>query len=299
MSDISDERKKAMPVFTVPQELDGITVQNFLRRHCNVSARLLARLKRTTNGITANGRHIRSIDILSKGDIVELVFPDDQCDIVPIEMPLDIVYEDDALLVINKPPFMPVHPVRDHQLDTLANAVTFYSRSKNENYTFRAVNRLDRDTSGLVLIAKSGYAHTFLSGHTEKLYAALCEGEIYGSGTIDAPIRIKEGHTIQRETGEGGVRAVTHYKAIKQAYGHTYLEIELETGRTHQIRTHFASIGHPLAGDDMYGGSRKYFSRQCLHCARLTFIHPISHEKIVAERYPEEFFGLNTEGIKP
>jgi len=279
-----------MPEFIVGENFEGINVQSFLRKHCNVSARLLSRLKRTENGITRNGEHIRSIDILHSGDIVELSFPQDDINILPVEMPLDIVYEDSELIVINKPPYMPVHPVHDHQLDTLANAVIYYSRSKGENYAFRAVNRLDRDTSGLVLIAKTGYAHTYLAKHTEKLYTALCEGEISGSGTIDAPIRLKEGHTIQRETGEGGVRAVTHYKAVKYMYGHTLLELTLETGRTHQIRTHLSSIGHPLAGDDMYGGSLEYFQRQCLHCSKLFFTHPITHENLTADKPPEDWF---------
>ena len=269
-----------MPCFTVPPELDGITVRSFLRKHCDVSARLLARLKRTENGMTVNGVTVRSIDILRGGDTIELVLPADESFIEPVELPLDIIYEDDDMLVVNKPPFMPVHPVHEHQLDTLANAVLYYYRKNGINSTFRAVNRLDRDTSGLVTAAKSGYAHTLLSHSMKKTYTALCEGILEGSGTIDAPIRIKEGHTIQREVGEGGVRAVTHYTALKNAFGHTLMSLSLETGRTHQIRTHFAHIGHPLAGDEMYGGSREFFSRQCLHCSELEIIKPVSGEKL-------------------
>lgn len=278
--------------FVVDESLDGITVQHFLKRHCNVSARLLTKLKRTENGITANGRHIRSIDILHAGDIVSLKMPHDENEIVPVNLPVEIVYEDDEVVVFNKPPFMPVHPVHDHQLDTLANFAVYYAQSKGENYAFRAVNRIDRDTSGLVLTAKSSFSMTFLTKHIQKLYTALCEGEIMGSGIINTPIRLKEGHTIQREVGEGGIPAVTHYKAIKTMYGHTYLAFSLETGRTHQIRVHMASIGHPLAGDDMYGGSRKYFPRQCLHCTELQFTHPITHEKITVRRDPDDWFAI-------
>ena len=269
-----------MPCFTVPPELDGVTVRSFLRRYCDVSARLLARLKRTENGMTVNGAAVRSIDILREGDTIRLVFPEDESGIEPVELPLDIVYEDDIMLVVNKPPFMPVHPVHEHQRDTLANAVVYYYQKKGINSTFRAVNRLDRDTSGLVIAAKSGYAHTLLSRGVRKTYTALCEGILEGGGTIDAPIRIKEGHTIQREVGEGGVRAVTHYKALRSAFGHTLLSLRLETGRTHQIRTHLSSIGHPLAGDEMYGGSREFFPRQCLHCSKLEIITPVSKEKL-------------------
>lgn len=287
-----------MPEFKVPEELDGISVRSFLRRRCDVSARLLAKLKRVENGITANGRHVKSIDILHSGDVVSIMLPADERLITPVELPVDVVYEDEAVIVFNKPQDMPVHPVHEHRLDTLANAAAFYSRQHGEAYAFRAVNRLDKDTSGLVLAAKSGYAHTFLIEHTRKVYMALCEGEITGSGTIDAPLRIKPGHTIQREAGMGGARAVTHYHAEKYMLGHTLLSITLETGRTHQIRTHFSYIGHPLAGDDMYGGSLRYFSRQCLHCAELEFIHPITHEKLTLRREPEDWFLVLSEKTK-
>lgn len=281
-----------MVVFTVDKQLDGISVQNFLRRHCNVSSRLLAKLKRTENGIILNGRLLRSIDILHVGDRVELNFPSDVNNIVPVDLPVEIVYEDNDIIIFNKPPFMLVHPVHEHRFDTLANAAAFHSQSKGESYAFRAVNRLDKDTSGLVLTAKTGYAHTFLAKNTQKVYMALCEGKTEKNGTIDAPIRLKSGHTIQRETGEGGLRAVTHYKALKYKYDHTLLEIKLETGRTHQIRTHFASIGHPLAGDDMYGGSLEYFSRQCLHCANIELIHPITREKLIFFKEPEDWLSV-------
>lgn len=278
--------------FVVENDCDGITVQNFLRKRCNVSARLLTKLKRTENGITSNGEHIRSIDILHGGDVVELKMPDDENYITPINIPLDIVYEDSEIIIFNKPPFMPVHPVRDHQLDTLANGAVYYSESKGEHYTFRAINRLDRDTSGLLLVAKSAYSAAFLPKTVDKTYFALCEGELFGSGTIDAPLRLKEGHTIQRETGEGGVRAITHWKSLCVEHNHTYLEIKLETGRTHQIRAHFASIGHSLAGDDMYGGSRKYFDRQCLDCGVLSFIHPTTKQKMTIKKPPENWLEI-------
>lgn len=284
--------------FVVERELDGISVQNFLKRHCNVSSRLLIKLKRTENGITANGKHIRSIDILHFGDMVEIRMPEDENEIAAVNNPVEIVYEDDEVLIFNKPPFMPVHPVREHQLDTLANYAVYYARSKGENYAFRAVNRLDKDTSGLVLTAKSSFAMTYLTKRVKKVYVALCEGELSGSGTINAPIRLKEGHTIQREVGEGGINAITHYRAIKTMYGHTYVEFELETGRTHQIRVHMSSIGHSLAGDDMYGGSRVYFNRQCLHCAELEFTHPVTHEIIKVKKEPDDWFKMIAKNLK-
>ena len=239
-----------------------------------------------------------SIDVLKGGDRIELTLPADESDIEPVELPIEIVYEDETMLVLNKPPFMPVHPVHEHQMDTLANAVMYYYRQKGEKCTFRAVNRLDKDTSGLVIAAKSGYAHTFLSSSVKKKYTALCEGILEGSGTVDAPIRIKEGHTIQREAGEGGVSAVTHYIALCSAFGHTLLSLSLETGRTHQIRVHMSSIGHPLFNDERYGGSEirkgtiytkyrqfiencfKVCPRQALHAKTLGFTHPRTGERV-------------------
>lgn len=269
-----------MPEFTVPEEYNGENIKTFLRNYCSVSSRLLTDLKKYPNGITIKGNRMRSVDIIYTGDIVKIEFPPEKTEIVAVNLPLNIVYEDNDIIIIDKPPFMPVHPVHGHIDDTLANGLAYYAQSKGEIWTFRAINRIDRDTSGLVLAAKNTYSASLLSGKVEKVYIALCEGELFGEGTIDAPIRLKEGHKIQREVGEGGVRAITHWKSIMVKNNHTLLSIKLETGRTHQIRVHFSSMGFPLAGDDMYGGSRKYFERQCLHCAGLEFIHPISKNKM-------------------
>lgn len=281
-----------VPSFCVEEGLDGISVHHFLRRHCQVSARLLAKLKRTENGMTVNGQTVRSIDILHAGDVLCLTFPQDQAEIVPVDLPLTVVYEDETLLAVNKPPAQPVHPVHEHRTDTLANAVMYYRRNRGETYTFRAVNRLDKDTSGLVLVAKNSYAHTFLAGHTRKRYVALCEGILTGSGTIDTPIHRQEGSIIVREAGGEGRASVTHYTALETAYGHTLLSLWLETGRTHQIRTHLSSIGHPLAGDDLYGGHRTVFQRQCLHCAEMQFVHPLRREEITITCPPEDWISL-------
>lgn len=299
-----------MPVlsFSVSQEYDGISVYNFLRAKCGVSYRLIKKLKRVPLGITANGQHIRTIDSLSGGDRVTLRIPEDDNPTVPVELPVDIVYEDGHIAVLNKPYGMPVHPAREHVADTLANAFSAHLLANGEpNAAFRVINRLDRDTSGLVLTAKNSHAASLLHGHTDKVYYAICQGTLTGSGTIDAPIRIMEGHGIQREVGEGGVRAVTHWKAVRNMslsagngsrYDLTLLEIHLETGRTHQIRVHFTSLGMPLAGDDMYGGSRDLISRQALHCGQLDFNHPMTGEHIhFSVPLPEDMAALC--GISP
>ena len=276
--------------FVVPPENDGISVYNFLRAKCGVSYRLIKKLKRVPLGITSNGIHIRTIDPLHGGDIVRLNIPEDENPTMPVEIPINIIYEDGHIAVINKPSGMPVHPAREHVADTLANAFSAHLIAAGEpNSAFRVINRLDRDTSGLVLTAKNSHAASLLHGHTEKIYYAICQGTLTGNGTIDAPIRIMEGHGIQREVGEGGVRAVTHWRAVRNlsvtapsgnSYDLTFLEIHLETGRTHQIRVHFSSLEMPLAGDDMYGGSRELISRQALHCGQLDFRHPITGEKM-------------------
>ncbi len=281
--------------FIVPEELDGVTLKSFLRKHCSVSARTLAKLKRTENGICRGGKVIRSIDILSAGDEIEISLPEDDAYIEPADLPVKIAYEDENVIAAVKPAGMPVHPVGEYQKNTLANAVAFHARQMGESYSFRPVNRLDKDTSGLVLCAKDRFSAAFLQGHCDKEYIALCQGKITGSGTIDKPLRIREGHSIQREIGQDGVRAVTHYRTIRN-YGedHTLVALRLETGRTHQIRAHFSGIGHPLAGDDMYGGSRDHFPRQCLHCRELSFIHPISKERITV-RSEIDFFDEYTD----
>lgn len=266
--------------FTVPKDYDGKLVKDFLRKKCEVSASLLTQLKLVENGITNNGKHIRAVDFVKAGDEIILTLPEDKNEIQPVNLPIDIIYEDEHIIVFNKSPLMAVHPVHGHIDDTLANAAAYYAQSKGELWTFRAVNRLDRDTSGALLVAKNVYSSALLPKTVKKKYIAVCEGIITEGGTVDAPIRFKEGHTIQREVGEGGVRAVTHYKPVKTHNNHTLVEFDLETGRTHQIRVHMSYLGHPLAGDDMYGGSLSHITRQALHCGEISFIHPISGEKV-------------------
>lgn len=271
------ERKKV--IFTVPMECDGMNANVFLRKHCNVSARMITRLKREKDGIIRDNQLLRTIDTVYFGDVVILNMPVDKNDIIPVKGKLDILFEDESIIIIDKPYDMPVHPTKVHQKDTLANYLVYMQKQRGECYTFRAINRLDKDTSGIVVIAKDRYSASNLFGTLNKTYFAVCEGLVFGSGTIDKPIKLLEGHTIQRTTADDGARAVTHYKALEHSKNHTLLEINLETGRTHQIRCHFSSINHPLAGDDMYGGSLSFIQRQALHCGVVDFIHPITKEK--------------------
>lgn len=275
----NSDREKLIE-YSVPLECDGMDTKTFLRRHCGVSARTLSKLKRTNLGITRNGELLKTTHILHTGDKVVLSMPDDENDIKPIQGELDILFEDEYIIVVNKPPFMPVHPTKIHQEDTLANIISYYMEEKGEKYTFRAINRLDRDTSGCVLMAKDRVTANLLVDTVKKEYVAVCEGVIDENGTVDRPIKVMEGRSIQRVVSDDGQRAVTHYFPIFAKNNHTITKFILETGRTHQIRCHMSSIGHPLSGDDMYGGSLEFINRQSLHCYKITFIHPIKKEYI-------------------
>ncbi|MEF2919970.1 MAG: RluA family pseudouridine synthase [Acutalibacteraceae bacterium] len=286
--------KEIILTFTVPNEYNDTQAKWFLRNYCNISVRLLTALKLVPLGISREGKLLRVVDNVYAGDKITVKLPEDNNEIVPVEMPLDICYEDDHIIVLNKPPYMPVHPTHDHVYDTLANGLAYYLNSKNEHFCFRAINRIDRDTTGLVLIAKHSYAASNLVKNVKKTYVAVCEGIINEQGTVDANISLLEGHTIQRVAGTiDGVKAVTHYKPIKYSNNHTLVEYDLETGRTHQIRVHMSYINHPLAGDDMYGGSLECIERQALHCQTITFTHPVTHQVItVTTPLPEDMQSL-------
>lgn len=280
--------------FTVPDSYNNTQAKWFLRNYCNISVRLITALKLIPLGISRNGELLRVIDTVYTSDVVTIRLPQDDNQILSVDIPLDISYEDDHIIVLNKPAFMPVHPTHGHIDDTLANGVAFYLNNKNESFSFRAINRIDRDTTGLVLVAKHSYAASNLVKNVSKKYVAICEGEIPCSGTVDAKISLLPGHTIQRTAGTpDGVTAITHYKPLLVKNNHTLTEFNLETGRTHQIRVHMSHIGYPLAGDDMYGGSLNKIDRQALHCQSITFLHPVTHEEItVSTDLPEDMTNI-------
>lgn len=285
------ERKKL--IFTVPPECDGMSANVFLKKHCKVSARMITRLKREKDGIIRDEKILRTIDTVNAGDKIILNMPVDNNDVVPIEGELNILFEDDYIIILDKPSNTPVHPTKVHQTDTLANFLAYRQHKRGETFTFRAINRLDKDTSGIVVVAKDRYTANQLFSNMKKTYTAVCEGIIEKKGTIDKPIRLLKGHTIQRTTAPDGVPSVTHYTPVLHTDRHTLLSIVLETGHTHQIRCHFSSIGYPLAGDDMYGGSLEFISRQALHCDFVSFIHPITGKKIeIKSELPDDIRSL-------
>ncbi len=277
--------------FTVPKQYDGVCAKRFLREYCTLSARMITSLKREKEGILLNGKILRTIDPVFEGQQVIVNLPDEaSLYIAPVEGMLDIVYEDSFLLIVNKPPYVPVHPVKQYQTDTVANFVMAYSQKRGERYVFRAVNRLDRNTSGLVMIAKDRFTVNKLKHGVKKTYYAFVHGEVKEGGTVCTPIGLREDSKIVRHVLESGAPAITHYEVVNSSKEISLLKLWLETGKTHQIRCHMAYLGHPLLGDDLYGGSRELIQRHALHCEKMEFCHPVTGEAIeVRAEMPEDF----------
>lgn len=266
--------------YTIPIEYDGASVQTFLRQGCGFSWRTVVRLKHNPGGITVDGERRRSIDRVNAGERLCLKFPDDVVRIEDADIPLTVAYEDDSLLVVDKPPYLAVHPSAGKPEPTLANAVVGYFHRRGEAHSFRPINRLDRNTSGLLLAAKNPHVAFALAQRAEKTYLAIVCGELTGSGVIDQPIRVKEGCCITREVGEGGKDSRTHYEALGTDGVISLVRLRLETGRTHQIRVHMSWLGYPLAGDTMYGTDEVLMPRHALHCAEMRFTHPLTKEEL-------------------
>lgn len=273
----------------LPPVTEECTVKNFLYAN-GVSHRLLVKLKRTENGITVNGAFCRSCDILCKGDIVRLTLPlDEKTEMANPLLKVPVIYEDEDFVIYDKPWGMPVHPSAGHRTDTLGNCFA----AMYPGLAFRPVNRLDRDTSGLCLCAKNSRAANIPANHIAKTYYCAAEGIIASAGTINAPIARENGSAVKRTVCADGRCAVTHYTPIFHSCIHTLLEVRLETGRTHQIRVHFSHIGHPLAGDDLYGGSREHILRQALHCGAMSLTSPLTSSVIsVKSPLPEDISAL-------
>lgn len=254
-------------------EQDGMTVGNFLKAN-GVSHRLMTKLKRIDGGISVSGENARTIDRLSVGDRVELRLEDSKCLEGNAALCVPIIYEDDDLVIFDKPVNMPVHPSHLHQGDTLGNFFSYLYRG----CSFRPINRLDRDTSGLCVVAKNSHAAAVLQKNLDKTYFAIVCGKMTGEGRISAPIAREDGSIIKRCVDSGGQSAVTDYSVLASGERYSYLRVKLQTGRTHQIRVHFAHLGFPLAGDNLYGGDEacKDIFVQTLHCGEVAFNHPIS-----------------------
>lgn len=267
--------------FTADASEEGLSCGELLKR-LGVSRRLTVKLKRLDGGITRNGERIRTVDTVHAGDMISLLCVDESFLEPGIGLSVPVVYEDERVVVFNKPDGMPVHPSIKHQGDTLGNCFA----AMYPGLTFRPVNRLDRDTSGLCAVAKSEYAASILSGGISKVYFAVTEGKPVPHDTgnilikwykaenscrIEAPIGRAGESIIRREVRSDGQYAATEYTILRSDGRHSLVRVLPETGRTHQIRVHFSSVGHPLAGDDLYGGSLACCRTQALHCGEMSF----------------------------
>lgn len=273
--------------YQITENERGTTVLDFLRKK-GFSRHILSSMKADKEALTRNGQRIGGREQLLTGDHfrVRLLETVDSDGIVPVSMPLSILYEDEDILVINKPADMPVHPSIGNYTNTLANGVAAYLDAKDEHSPFRCINRLDRDTSGALILAKNAFSAAVLSTQMRnrqirRTYLAVVEGITPPNGTISAPISRVDDSVIERHVDFlRGEPAVTHYERLEVKNEHSLLEIHLETGRTHQIRVHMGYIGHPLPADYLYHPVYDCFKRQPLHSLQLEFRHPVTDKSM-------------------
>ena len=262
----------------------GLRVEQYLRRR-GFSRQNLVELKKMPESIMVNGTWYYMNQTLSEDDelIVRIRETASSDKIPPVYLPLHIVYEDEDLVVVNKPAGMPIHPSLNNYTNSMANALAWYYQEQGKPFIFRCCNRLDRDTSGLTVVAKHLVSGNILSDMVRRRdihreYLAIVRGHVSPeAGTINAPLARKPGTIIERTVDwEQGETAITHYRLVEERNGHSLISLRLETGRTHQIRIHMKYLGYPLIGDYLYNPDMEYIGRQALHSHRLSFTHPIT-----------------------
>ncbi len=276
--------------YRVGEHDGGLKLKDILKNRLNLSTRLINKLK-VNQCLRINGSPKRTIDTVQPGDIVTVhLLEDDEIYTDAEAIPIEILYEDDWYLAVNKPAGIPVHPSAGHTSGTLANAIQWHYRSLGLSTKTRPVNRLDRDTSGVTLFAKHSHAQDQLirqmkAGMVHKEYLGIVSGCLSPeSGTIDLPIARKPGSIMERIIDPLGDRSITHYETLRVKNGFSLVRFILETGRTHQIRIHTRAMGHPLLGDWLYGDNdTTLIGRQALHSHKLRFTHPASQETITIE----------------
>ena len=304
--------------YKISKEDDGRTIKDFLQGR-GFSGQNIVELKKMKESILLNGVWEYVTCRVKEGDnlCIHICEEESSEKIPPVELPFPVIYEDEDIVVVNKPANMPIHPSLNNYENTLGNAAAYYFAKQNKPFVFRCINRLDRDTTGLTILAKhmvsAGILQTqMMERKIKREYLAIVDGVIEEEeGTVDAPIGRKDGSTIERMVDyENGERAVTHYRVLgrKKALmqntqkeendlpadtrSATLVALKLETGRTHQIRVHMTHIGHPLLGDFLYNPSDERMSRQALHAWHLTFTHPITGEEMCFEApVPEDMLG--------
>ena len=273
----------------VTTEDEGKELREIMREHFDFSSRLRNRIKREklvmVDGVSTPGWKKPVV-----GAEIRITLPDETSGFEPQNIPLDIVYEDDDLMIINKQPGLIVHPTKGHPTGTVANALMYYMEQTGKPFKIRFVNRLDMDTSGLLVVAKNSYTQNdytkqMKENTVEKRYVAVVKGIVESDeGTIDLPIGRPDPDHVRRGVMENGAPSVTHYKVLDRYNGYSLVELLLETGRTHQIRVHMSHIGHPVLGDWLYEGLNPLLiDRQALHAAKLTFTHPMTKKRMTFE----------------
>ena len=288
--------------YTVTETDKELSVKELLRRNFHFSSRLLTKLKQQ-DLVTLNGNPVRGWMIPLPGDKLTITLPQETCDFQPEDIPISVIFEDKDLLVINKQPGYVVNPTKGKPNHTIANGIMKKMLDDGEKYKIRFANRLDMNTSGLLLIAKNSFTQDrfirqMKAGIIRKEYLAVVDGIMeHDLGTINAPIGRPDPDEVERwilPTDQGGYDSVTHYKVIRRFQsGYTLVRLRLETGRTHQIRVHMKSIGHPILGDDVYGPSKCPFSGlqgQTLHAMTIGFIHPSTGEYVEFEAPLPDYF---------
>lgn len=274
--------------YEIGESSDGLRVEQFLRRK-GYSSQNITEIKRMPESILVDGVHYYMRDTLRAGSCLRVHIQETASSekIPPTKLPLDIVYEDEDLIVLNKPAGMPVHPSMRHYTHSMANALAWYYQEQGKPFIFRCCNRLDRDTSGITVVAKHLVSANILSAATydrklHREYLAIARGSVTPKrGTIDVPLARKEGTIIERIADpKHGEPAVTHYQVLLEANGHSLVSLVLETGRTHQIRIHMKYLGFPLIGDYLYNPDMEHIKRQALHSYKVSFRHPITEEPL-------------------
>ncbi len=267
--------------FVVNEMYDGCSVRDFLKIGKGLSSRLFSCLK-NNNRIFLNGRKVQVFEQVCMGDSVEIVFPEGKSQITPQFEPLEILFEDECFLAVNKPALMPCHPSVGHNSGTLANYVAGYFEKNGIKTAVRIPARIDSGTTGVVIIAKNEYvAQKLSSENTEKTYFCVCQGILPPKGEINLPIARDESSILKRKISENGKNALTFYEKINEDENWSAALVKIKTGRTHQIRVHMSAIGYPLVGDWLYGKETAEISRHLLHLATVEFTHPVTGDKIV------------------
>ncbi len=289
---------KELIKISIPEAYDNLMIKEILYDHLDFSRKSLSKIK-NNHGIFLNGQDVYVTVKVKTGDVLQLFIPEESSEeILPQPIPIHIVYEDEDIVVIDKQAHIVVHPTRSHYLGTIANGLIYYWQSRGEKYRFRPVNRLDKDTSGLFIVAKNQYAHHKLAlqireNQLTRTYHAIVHGIIIkDNGAIEAPI-LKDPHHATKRIVVNDVdakTATTFYHVLKRSKQFSLVQLQLGTGRTHQIRVHMSYINHPLVGDELYGGKATYvMKRQALHAFELNFYHPVTGKMLKFKAlYPKD-----------